>query len=74
MSRLAQVNAGEEVYPSIMDERQASRYLHLCTKTLSNLRRRGQLAYFKFGDAIRYDKTDLEKCKQRHRIPTVEGN
>ena len=74
MSGLAQVNAGGEVYPPIMNEIQASRYIRLSQKTLYNLRRKGEMAYIKFGDAIRYYKTDLDAYIQRHRIPPMEGN
>ena len=65
MSGQSSINRDGDTYPPIMDQLQASRYLNLSTKTLYNLRRSGQLAYFKFGDALRFHRTDLDLKQAR---------
>ena len=74
MPPLPDVNPAPEYQPPIMDQYQASRYLHLSIKTLYNLRRRGEIAYLKFGDSIRFQRTDLDAYAQRNRTPTTGGS
>ena len=51
--------------PLLVDEREAARLLSCSTRTLYNLRKRGELPAIKIGEAVRYDVEDLREFIER---------
>lgn len=51
----------------LLNEKQASEALNLSPRTLFNLRQRGEIPYKRFGKAIRYSLSDLQRWVDANR-------
>ena len=51
--------AATNIEPLLLTEKQAARALNLCGKTVSTLRKSGELPCIRQGRAVRYDPADL---------------
>ena len=49
------------VAPVLVDEREAARYLGVCSRTLWGLRHAGNVPHLRIGDAVRYRLSDLDR-------------
>lgn len=53
---------------ALMTEREASRWLGLCTRTLWKLRKAGQIPYVQIGRRVMYDRADLVRWIEGQKV------